>query len=568
MFLQKVSANDSRFKTLLFHDGMNIVTADRTQESEDNDSRNGAGKTSLARILRYLLGGNMTRGNPLKVEALKDFTFSADFTLPEGRFYVERPMHPMTRIVINEKEETIDTWKALVGRAYSLTEEISRPTLGELVSQTIRTDFSNPIKTDPHDSDWQDGVRLGYLLGLSPYKLNAVKSVKALKKNQKNIKKAIKDGALPGISLDEGTIRSKLINAEKQRDRMSNELKHFKVDEQYRDHQEKADELSQQIRDLNEEVLSLKKRKDGLEKAMKDNLNEKNRFDRDRESQVQQLYAEMKVVLPNAIFQRYEDVLAFNKSVVRNRKIFLDSELRSVLEQLEKDSNKIACLDTQRASIMEILNTGIALETFQKAQQKVQKLEDQIIRLKKELELATNLNANHIELKRKAADAQAELHNDINSQENRKREEDVISRFTELGNEIYRDREANLSIVDATDGQLSVTPSIIGDASAGIKQVEMFLLDMVFLTNAMELGRSPRFIFHDSRLFDSMDSRQLGSCLNIGARLADKIGFQYVVTVNSDNLRNAEGFENKEEYQVKPTLTDYGESGGLFGFRF
>ena len=396
MFLQKVSANDSRFKTLLFHDGMNIVTADRTQESEDNDSRNGAGKTSLARILRYLLGGNMTRGNPLKVEALKDFTFSADFTLPEGRFYVERPMHPMTRIVINEKEATIDTWKALVGRAYSLTEEISRPTLGELVSQTIRTDFNNPIKTDPHDSDWQDGVRLGYLLGLSPYKLNAVKSVKALKKNQKNIKKAIKDGALPGISLDEGTIRSKLINAEKQRDRMSNELKHFKVDEQYRDHQEKADELSQQIRDLNEEVLSLKKRKDGLEKAMKDNLNEKNRFDRDRESQVQQLYAEMKVVLPNAIFQRYEDVLAFNKSVVRNRKIFLDSELRSVLEQLEKDSNKIACLDTQRASIMEILNTGIALETFQKAQQKVQKLEDQIIRLKKELELATNLNANHI----------------------------------------------------------------------------------------------------------------------------------------------------------------------------
>lgn len=66
-----------------------------------------------------------------------------------------------------------------------------------------------------------------------------------------------------------------------------------------------------------------------------------------------------------------------------------------------------------------------------------------------------------------------------------------------------------------------------------------------------------------------MDDRQVASCLNIGARLADKIGFQYIVTLNSDRLTAAEneGFERRN-YAIDPILTDAGETGGLFGFRF
>ena len=76
-------------------------------------------------------------------------------------------------------------------------------------------------------------------------------------------------------------------------------------------------------------------------------------------------------------------------------------------------------------------------------------------------------------------------------------------------------------------------------------------------------------LVHDSLLFDSMDDRQVASCLNIGARLADEIGFQYIVTMNSDRLAatEAEGFDRRE-YVIAPVLTDLGEVGGLFGFRF
>lgn len=568
MFLYDVDANSPKFKTLSFHKGMNIVTAERTQESAGNDSRNGAGKTSLARILRYLLGGTIAKGNPLKNEKLADFSFSASFTLPDGEYQVVRPVRPMTRIRVNKHEDDISTWKELVGKAYGLNPAITSPTLGELVSQTIRTEFNDPIKTESHNPDWKAGVRLGYFLGLSPFKLTEVKKVKALKSNQNNIKRAIREGALPGFSLDATSIQKERTLLQQKRDMLSADLEHYKVDEQYREHQEKADKITRQIRDLNEDVLSLMKRKGDLQRAISDASSEVKPSEREVAAQIKKLYAEMQVILPDSALQRYEDVLAFHNSVARNRGTFLQDEYASVSKQLNTTNTKIESLGVERAALMEILETGMALETFQKAQQEIQDLDGQINELSSKLDLATSLKLNESEWKNKAAIAQNELHSDITSLPNKQRIKSVIDRFAALGNEIYRDRKASLSIEDDADGLLRVSPSIEGDASAGIEQVEMFLLDMVFLTNAMELGRSPKFIFHDSRLFDSMDSRQLGSCLNIGARLAEEIGFQYVVTINSDNLQKAEGFEIRDEYKVEPTLTDHGDDGGLFGFRF
>lgn len=50
------------------------------------------------------------------------------------------------------------------------------------------------------------------------------------------------------------------------------------------------------------------------------------------------------------------------------------------------------------------------------------------------------------------------------------------------------------------------------------------------------MGRAPRILVHDSHLFDAIDGRQVASCLNVGARLAEEIGFQYNVTLSSDFL--------------------------------
>ena len=57
MFINSIGSSDSRFKTLYFKSGLNILVADRTESSAQGDSRNSVGKTSFIKILRYVMGG-------------------------------------------------------------------------------------------------------------------------------------------------------------------------------------------------------------------------------------------------------------------------------------------------------------------------------------------------------------------------------------------------------------------------------------------------------------------------------------------------------------------------------
>jgi len=75
---------------------------------------------------------------------------------------------------------------------------------------------------------------------------------------------------------------------------------------------------------------------------------------------------------------------------------------------------------------------------------------------------------------------------------------------------------------------------------------------------------------HDSRLFDAMDARQVANAFEAAVKLTKKHGFQYIVTMNSDDVPQNEFSEDFDfESHVLPQhLSDKTEDGGLFGFRF
>jgi len=99
--------------------------------------------------------------------------------------------------------------------------------------------------------------------------------------------------------------------------------------------------------------------------------------------------------------------------------------------------------------------------------------------------------------------------------------------------------------------------------------MRIFCFDMMLMLLSLERDRSPGFLVHDSHLFDGVDERQVGKALAVGAELAAKHGFQYVVTMNTDSVPKEvpAGFK-LEDYVLNVRLTDASEDGGLFGFRF
>lgn len=580
MFLSALNSSDPRFKTLRFREGLNILVADRTETSEQGDSRNSIGKTSFVKILKYVLGGDLP--SEFKAPELAEHSFTASLSLPsiEGdgadEVTISRSVSPTTRVRVSGWSATngatdlhIDEWRELLSRKiFRIPEAASRPTAGQIWGQLIRTYFGNPIKGHQSEADWESGVKLGFMLGLSPEILGKAGDVDRLTKQGKAIRAAVREGAIAHLSLDESALRAQLATARRQRDRTQDDLRSFKVDEQYADHQREADNLSGSIQRLNDEALALQRRLRELDEALRDEV--VSAQNSELTARLERVYAEIGLVLPGAVSKRYDEVQAFHESVVRNRRSFLEQELGAVRDRLETIDAERRSLDGQRSEIMQLLNETVALDTFLSLQRDLAKQESDVADIERRLEAANSISAIGDTIKLRTAELVTSVRTELNERDDRLG--DSISLFGELGAEIYTDREASLLVAPSAKGLLSVGPRISGDASTGVRSVETFMLDMVCTIAAIRVGRAPRMLIHDSHLFDAIDGRQVASCLNIGARLAEQHGFQYIVTLNSDFLTSVEaqsdGAFDAEPYILSTRLTDETEAGGLFGFRF
>ncbi|MFC1409443.1 ABC-three component system protein [Streptacidiphilus sp. N1-12] len=580
MFLSSLTSSDARFKNLNFHDGLNILVADRTDESEQGDSRNSIGKTSSVKILRYILAGDLP--SDFKVPELADHKFTATLSLPASGergwepVTVTRPVSPTTRVSVSgwsviegSGDLHVDEWRELLSRnLFHIPAAATRPTAGQLWGQLIRTYFGNPIKGHQSEADWESGVKIGFMLGLSPETLGKAGDLDRLTKQGKAIRQAVREGAIAHLSLDEPALRAQLATARRQRDRMQADMRSFKVDEQYAHHQHEADRLSAAIQKLNDEALALQRRSRELDEALQDEVTSSHGDE--VAARLARVYAEIGIVLPDIVGRRYDEVAAFHESVVRNRRSFLEQELDAVRSRLDDIDAKRRTLDGLRSEVMQILDETVALDTFMSMQRDLAKQEANIADLERRLEGANSISTINDTVKLRTAELISSVRTEMNERDDKL--DESISLFNELGAEIYTDREASLLVSLTPKGIFSVKPCVSGDASIGVRSVETFMIDIVCLIAAIKAGRAPRILVHDSHLFDAIDGRQVASCLNIGARLAEQHGFQYIVTLNSDFLASVEdqsdGAFDAEPYILGTRLTDESDAGGLFGFRF
>jgi uncharacterized protein YydD (DUF2326 family) len=108
-----------------------------------------------------------------------------------------------------------------------------------------------------------------------------------------------------------------------------------------------------------------------------------------------------------------------------------------------------------------------------------------------------------------------------------------------------------------------------GSRSKGISNMQIFCFDMMLMRLCAKRGAGPGFLIHDSHLFDGVDARQVAHALEAGAKAAAELGFQYIVTLNSDKVSpELKAVFDPTPYVIDTRMTDAREDGGLFGIRF
>jgi len=107
--------------------------------------------------------------------------------------------------------------------------------------------------------------------------------------------------------------------------------------------------------------------------------------------------------------------------------------------------------------------------------------------------------------------------------------------------------------------------------SQGVSHMKVFCYDLMCIQMWSYEKNKPGFLIHDSTIFDGVDERQIARAMELAAKKANELGFQYICLINSDKVpygEFSEDFREIFEKSIRIRLTDDRPAGGLLGIRF
>jgi uncharacterized protein YydD (DUF2326 family) len=124
-------------------------------------------------------------------------------------------------------------------------------------------------------------------------------------------------------------------------------------------------------------------------------------------------------------------------------------------------------------------------------------------------------------------------------------------------------------IIDVNEKGFDFDVSIDRSGSHGVSNMKIFCFDLMLMQLWADRGGGPGVLIHDSALFDGVDERQTAAALELACKESERLGFQYICTLNSDDLpKNELGSDSSVLGRIAIALNDRDPSGTLLGIAF
>ena len=586
--IRSITSNDPRFKQLEFCSGLNIILADRTETSSEHDSRNGSGKSSLIRLFHFMLGGNTGPQSFFRKPELSAHSFALCLDLDENQVTIVRsasdsnahylipkpfrldanhslPVTETGEMPFEWEKISLTQWKDRLGKAFfNLQPDLPShsPSTRSLISYLVRRKepggFAVPFKHSNIQQPWDTQVSLSFLLDLD-WSIPA--EFEQIRRSQKSINDLKKAARSEPINLGIGSaaeLRTEVAVAREHAERLQAKAGQFTVVDHYAEFQEEADQITKQLRELRDQ--------DELDNGMIEDL-EAVTIDEALPGSVdlERLWSQVNLVLPDHVLTTYDDVKIFHESVINNRKMYLEREVELAKERIAERQVRRAELDSRRSQLMQLLSSGGALDEFVALESEAARAEGEVRELERQYEIAERFENTKAQTGRRRQELLVQLKGDHNDRADRLSRAIVL--FEQYSRRLYDQRRGSLIVRETLKGP-EFDVEIAGKGSVGIDSMQILCFDFTLMTLLAERDSGPRFLIHDSHIFDGVDERQVAGALMLGAELADKLEFQYIVTLNSDSIPDFPSSFDCYSYVNPVKLTDATEDGGLFGFRF
>lgn len=584
--IHRIYSNDHRFKEMKFHPGFNVVVAEKTSGARKDQTRNAVGKSSILECIHYALGGSSPKNSTFARAPLDGHAFGLEFDLNGELVRVNRLAGPdadRSKIYFDEPipdviNKELSQGQLLADRTISLkkwTDLLGWETFNIPISGRFAPSFrmafpyfcrqesdggmQDPFASFKKQPPWQRDVTLAFLLGLDWHILAKMEMLRGEEGHLDHLRKELKGAGIIGQIIGKTSgLRAQLAVAEQRVRELEQQLGDYHILPEYREIEREASLLARTIGDLSD--------RNTADRILINDLRTSLQSEKEPAvSDLERLYASAGIQLPGITLERLESVKAFHRTVIRNRKAHLEGEIAAAERRIQEREGEAKRHGQRQQELMGLLQTHGALDQFNKLQEELSRLRSQSELLKKQFDMAQKIEKGGADLEVQRATLHQALVRDTEERSERLNEAALL--YADLSRAVS-ERSSILEIEPTSKGlRMEITGG--PNKSPGIREQQMFCLDMLLTVMQSKREKSLGFLVHDSHLFDAMDERQIANAIEVGARLSQQYGFQYIITMNSDRIPYHEFSADFDfdRHVIQPHLTDETETGGLFGFR-
>lgn len=553
MYLIELSANKATFKTVKFKEGLNFIVGGISNKTENKKSTyNGVGKSLLVKIIHFCLG--CTKIQAFEKE-LNDWVFTLKYKIDDKEFTVSRKCNNQNKIIMNEKEISVKEFNEIMGNMLFDLDKVNYKylTYRSLISRFIRPNkfsYTNYDKFIQKEQEYSKNLCNDYLLGLDVNLINKKRELICKKDDLTDAKKIFeKDETIQNFFKKEEKIDVSIINLEQNISELSEEIRTFKIADNYYEIKNEADEEQNILNNYENDIILMK----NALKNIDNSLNVK--MDVSTESIVT-MYKEAKVELNDIVVKKLQEVEEFHKKLLDNRIKRLVKQKNEIKKDIEEIEIKKVKISNELNENLKFLGASGALEEYNALNKKLNEYENKLEKLNNYKELIEKYKN---ELSNVSIKLQKE---NMATNDYLKNSKQIINQnilvFRELAQRFYPNKTSGIQIdnneSDKNQNRFNVSVEIQDDSSDGVNGIKIFCYDYTMIMNGY--GSNIRFLFHDSRLFSDIDPRQKSECIKIANEYTRKYGFQYIATLNEDFMDTVKGVSSEEEYNEIKNIID------------
>ncbi len=580
MIIKRISADYSNFRGNRAHftTGLNVILADRHVLAKDRDTTNGAGKTTLLEIIHFCLGKNVSRDRDsiFNKDELQGHRFDVQFHDDTEVLSVSRTVGTKVITVLGNdsfnarlksdfpREMSIRDFNEWAGNVFfdldNTNSEKYHPNFRALLSYLVRVGkdaYNTPFANTRKQSAWDEQVSTTFLLGLSPVFAGRWQQIRDEDKKINLLKQIASSERSDKKTSTRAYLFAQLTRLRQRVSQELEQLQSFRVHERYHELESEANQLTTNIHQLTNENVTDEQMIEYYESVRSEERNSD-------ELDVERVYDEAHVIFPELVKKRLSDVKEFHREIISNRQQFLLTEIDMLKKRIIVRRQAIQNLSEQLSNIMNILSSHGALDDFTAMQGRYLKTLAELQKLEDEYNSKIDMDEGKKRIKKQKSELVEKALRDL--MERKDIFEQAILLFNQNSQALYQ--EPGDLLIEVTPSGYKFGVQIDRARSQGISNMKIFCYDLTIM-QLEHHHRFPKFLIHDSLIFDGVDGRQKAKAIELAARESKRLGFQYIMTINRDDIPwddFTEGFKEEFKSFIRLELSDKGDEG-LLGFQ-